>query len=154
MVRSGRSRPPGDWLDSWAQPAAGLGTIDPKAAASAVGGGRAGQGWCRDSTTGRKDESAGIIGRSSPTDVLARPAVGPRVPTYGGIDLELVLVDTRSGRRRTVALGPDPQTLGSGIECDVIVPSPEVAERACTVRASGEGIVLEAVGSASFTLNE
>lgn len=68
--------------------------------------------------------------------------------------MELVLVDTRSGRRRTIALGDHPIVLGSGVDCDVVVPDADVAENACRASVGRDGIVLEALGATAFTLNE
>jgi hypothetical protein len=68
--------------------------------------------------------------------------------------MDLVLLDTRTGKRRPIVLGNDPLVLGSGIECDVIVPSPEVPDAACRVTASAEGIVFESLHPDGFALNE
>jgi len=68
--------------------------------------------------------------------------------------VDLVLVDTRSGKRRPIVLGSESIVLGSGVDCDVVVPSPEVPDRACQVSANREGIVLESLHPGGFTLNE
>src|SRR5688572_1418189 len=50
-------------------------------------------------------------------------------------------------------MGKAPIVIGSGVDCDVVVPAPEIAERACQAVASSEGIVLEAI-TGGFLLNE
>lgn len=68
--------------------------------------------------------------------------------------MQLILVDPRTGRRKSIGLDATSLRLGSAVDCDVVLPDPSVAPHALTVQWMAEGVVVEAIGKATFLLNE
>ncbi|MBL8843078.1 MAG: FHA domain-containing protein [Planctomycetes bacterium] len=68
--------------------------------------------------------------------------------------MQLILVDPRTGRRKSIGLDATALRLGSAVDCDVVLPDPSVAPHALTVQWTADGVVVEAIGKATFLLNE
>ncbi len=68
--------------------------------------------------------------------------------------MQLILVDPRSGRRKVLDLGAQPLRVGSGVDCDLVLPDAEIAAHALTIQSGPDGVVVEAAASSTFFLNE
>ena len=68
-------------------------------------------------------------------------------------EVDLILVDVRSGRRRTFPLSPRPTLLGRGVDCDVVLPDPEIAEQCCRISETGGVVRFESLIPEGATIN-
>jgi hypothetical protein len=67
--------------------------------------------------------------------------------------LDLILVDVRSGRRRTFPLSERPTLLGRGVDCDVVLPDPEIDEHCCRISESRGQVKFESLTAEGATIN-
>ena len=67
--------------------------------------------------------------------------------------MDLILVDIRSGRRRTFPLSSRPTLLGRGVDCDVVLPDAEIAEQCCRISETGGAVRFESLTPEGATIN-
>jgi uncharacterized protein YkwD len=67
--------------------------------------------------------------------------------------LDLILVDTRSGKRRTFTLSQRPLLIGRGVDCDIVLPEPGVGEHCGRVTDGGATAHFEVLAREGVTVN-
>jgi type III secretion system (T3SS) inner membrane Yop/YscD-like protein/cysteine-rich secretory family protein len=67
--------------------------------------------------------------------------------------LDLILVDTRSGKRRSFPMSARPLMIGRSVDCDVVLPDATVPEHCCRLTEGGGSIALESLSNEGVTVN-
>jgi uncharacterized protein YkwD len=67
--------------------------------------------------------------------------------------LDLILVDTRSGKRRSIPLSPRPLLIGRSVDCDVVLPDTAVAEHCCRLTEKAGVVQLESLAPEGVMVN-